>query len=376
MTPRMVRVRRSLHFWWNRTVGAATASVDFVSAACRCGMALSLDPALGVWAPRLGELSRRLAPVARAAAEVGTPLGIDDLVEYFRLYFLSRERRLTASAALVDAHRAELAELLELLGGLDAAAVVGAFRRAQPSWCRPGLSSQRPFTLEGVRHPLLGQDAVANDLELTRGLLVTGSNMSGKSTFLRAAGLNVLFAQSLGFSCATSHLGPLLRVVTSLRASDRLSDGKSYYLAEAQRIGLLLAAAGPEVLLLIDEPFRGTNSAERIAASVAVLRHARRAGALVMAATHDLELTQLLADEYERGYFQDGLDDRGLHFDFRLRPGVAIEHNAIRLLAYLRYPSSLVDEAQALVGALTSFEVARLSPSDEGRAADALRRNA
>lgn len=143
-----------------------------------------------------------------------------------------------------------------------------------------------------------------------------------------------------------------MRVTSSLRATDRLSEGKSYYLAEADRLGAMLALAGPGVLVLIDEPFRGTNSAERIAASVAVLRYASQAGALVVAATHDLEVTQLLDDSYRHAHFQDGLDATGLHFDFRLRPGLATEHNAIRLLGFLGYPRVLVEEAQALARSL------------------------
>ncbi len=338
------------HFWWNRRVFSASASIDFLAAALAC--ARTLVGALGAEAARLEALAGELRALGRAARELPTPVAADDIGEYFQLYFLTRERRLTACAALVSAHRPQLRALFDLLGELDAAVAAGRFRRAQPGWCVPQLESGTPLVLEEARHPLLGAEAVPSTLELDGGLVVTGSNMSGKSTFLRAVALNQLFAQSLGFSCARAHRGPIMRVTTSLRASDRLSEGKSYYLAEAERLGAMLAMSGPGVLVLIDEPFRGTNSAERIAASVAVLRHARRAGALVVAATHDLEIVQLLDGACQHAHFQDGLDATGLHFDFKLRPGLATEHNAIRLLGFLGYPPALVDEAHALARSL------------------------
>ena len=349
-------VNMAFHFWWNRRVSAATASIDFVSAALQSAWKLGEEPLLGPRAQRLSELGRRLAPLARATREVGVPAAADDLTEYFRLYFLTRERRLSTSALLIDDHREALRELFERLGELDAAVAVGAFRRAQPQSCIPQLDDRPKLALEDLRHPLLGAAAVPNSVELDGGLVVTGSNMSGKSTFLRAVAINVLFAQSLGFSCARSHVGPILRVVTALRASDRLDEGKSYYLAEAQRIGALVADSGPGPLRLValDEPFRGTNSRERIAATVAVLRHVRRAGALVLAATHDLEVTHLVEDAFAQGHFQDGLDASGLHFDFKLKGGVATEHNAVRLLGFLGYPQALVEEAHALVARLGS----------------------
>lgn len=345
-------INMAAHFWWNRRVFAATASVDFLAAALRCARTLASEPSLGAEAERLEALTGELRALGRAARDLSTPVAADDIGEYFQLYFLTRERRLTACAALVSTHRPQLQALFDLLGELDAAMAAGSFRRAQPGWCLPEFEPGTPLVLEEVRHPLLAAGAVPSTLELDGGLVVTGSNMSGKSTFLRAVALNQLFAQSLGFSCARAHRGPIMRVTTSLRATDRLSGGKSYYLAEAERLGAMLALAGPGVLVLIDEPFRGTNSAERIAASVAVLRYARQAGALVVVATHDLEVTQLLDGSYRHAHFQDGLDAAGLRFDFRLRPGLATEHNAIRLLGFLGYPRALVEEAQALACSL------------------------
>ena len=190
---------------------------------------------------------------------------------------------------------------------------------------------------------------MANELTLEGVLAITGSNMSGKSTFLRAVGVNALLAQALGFACADRYQGPLLRLATSLRVADDLGKGQSTYLAEARRLKAMLEeAAGGRTLFLLDEPFRGTNSPERIAAAVALLRHLRREGHLAIAATHDLEVASTAAsDGMASAHFADGVTAEGLSFDHQLRPGVSREHNALKLLEVLGLPAAMVAEARA-----------------------------
>jgi hypothetical protein len=344
-------VNLGYHLWASRRVGQALGSLEFVGAllAAARQVAQARLPGLEAVTSRLGELTRRLRPLARAVGEVTVPAVLDDFpAEHLRIYGLSRERRLTRSARLVEASRAELLEVLETLGTLEAAEAVATFRRQRPS-CAPVFEGE-VLEVVGARHPAL-PGAVANDLRLEGGLVITGSNMSGKSTFLRTLALEAVFAQALGFACATSYRGPLVRVGTSLRSRDDLAEGQSTYGYEAQRVRALLAQAEgpPRALVLIDEPFRGTNSPERIAAGVAVLRHLRRQGALVVAATHDLEVARRLEGAYAHGYFQDQVTADGLRFDYLLRPGLSGPRNALRLLAVLGYPEQVLEEAEALL---------------------------
>jgi DNA mismatch repair ATPase MutS len=350
-------VNMAFHFLSSRKVDTALGSLAFVNAVLGVAAQASRTslPGLEATTTRLGELVRELSPLARAAAEVGVPTMFDDFpAEHLRIYALTRERRLTRCASLIETHAAQLREVCVLLGELDAAAALARFRRTHAT-SAPEFTDDGPLTVEAARHPTL-KAAVPNDLTLSGGLVITGSNMSGKSTFLRMLALNALYAQALGCVCAKSWRGPLVQVGTSLRARDDLEHGQSTYSAEAVRLRTLLegAASTPRALVLIDEPFRGTNSAERVAAGVAVLRHLRRQGALVVAATHDLEVSRLLADTYATGYFVDTVTDAGLHFDYRLHEGFAGPRNAVRLLGVLGYPQAVLDDAAQLLATGTA----------------------
>jgi len=338
-----------VHAQMDARVQSAMASLRFVERLLSAASALSraAPPGLEAEKARISALLRPLAPLRRAVSELPAPPGFDDFAEYPRTVFLTRERRLTRSAGLIHQGRAALCELIDRLGALDAAQSVRLFRQRQAT-CAPVFQDGGALELTQLRHPAL-EKAVPNDLSLVGGVVITGSNMSGKSTFLRALALNALFAQSLGFACARSYRGPFVRIASSLQASDSLAEGRSYYYAEALRIRALLAGlqSTPRALYLLDEPFRGTNSAERIAAAYGVLRYMRRAGALVMAATHDFELPRLLGAEYQCAHFADEVSESGLVFDYRLKSGFAGPRNAVRLLGMLQYPEQVLLDAEA-----------------------------
>jgi DNA mismatch repair ATPase MutS len=235
------------------------------------------------------------------------------------------------------------------VGTLDALQAVASFRAGSRSWCEPQLVARdAPLEAVELRHPLL-PDAVPNSLSLCGGALITGSNMSGKSTFLRTVGINALLAQTV-FTCfAARWSGPVLRLATSLRRSDSLLAGRSYYLAEAQGILAALRAAEtpPRTLCILDEIFRGTNTAERVAAATEVLRWLAAKGALVVAATHDDALTTLLDGAYRNLHFGETIGEAGISFDYLLEEGPAMTRNAIELLRFLGYPEELVAAARA-----------------------------
>jgi len=201
---------------------------------------------------------------------------------------------------------------------------------------------------------------VANSVELTagRGILVTGSNMSGKSTFLRTVGVNAVLAQTVNTCLATTYAAPMVRVRSCIGRADDLLGGRSYYLVEVESLLELVraSAGGSPHLFLLDELFRGTNAVERIAAGRAVLRALVRGGPspahVVLAATHDGELVDLLPDEYDAVHFGDRVDGDGLVFDYRLLPGRATTRNAITLLRLNGAPADVIDDALACAEAL------------------------
>ncbi len=193
-------------------------------------------------------------------------------------------------------------------------------------------------------HPLIADDRrVANDVTVGPPgtiLLVTGSNMSGKSTLLRAIGLNVVLAQAGSAVCARSMRLPEADLQTSIRVQDSLERGLSYFMAALARLKGVVDAAEHErkdrvLLYLLDEILQGTNSAERSVAVRAVTRHLLHAGAIGAMTTHDLALAaeEPLKDAARLVHFTETVDEKGvMEFDYRLRPGLATSRNALRLM--------------------------------------------
>ncbi len=237
----------------------------------------------------------------------------------------------------------------EALGEFDALAALAALRHDNPSWAFPIIDeSSAVIEARQLGHPLIAADRrVANDVTVGPPgsfLMVTGSNMSGKSTLLRAVGLNVVLAQAGGPVCAERLRMPPLRVCTSIRVQDSLEAGVSYFMAALERLKFVVVTArsaregGPRVLYLLDEVLQGTNTAERQVAVRRVLRHLLDLPTLGVVTTHDLALAECdeLATACRAVHFTEGMEGDGeglrLVFDYQLRPGVATSRNALKLL--------------------------------------------
>jgi DNA mismatch repair ATPase MutS len=227
----------------------------------------------------------------------------------------------------------------------EALASLGAYRYEHPEDVFPEVTSQSPaaplFDAANLRHPLLPRDkAVANDVRLddtVQALVVSGSNMSGKSTLLRTIGVNAVLAQAGAPVCATRlQMSPLV-VGASIRVQDSLQDGTSRFYAEITRLSAIMARArGPvPVLFLIDEFLHGTNSHDRLIGAEAVVRGLLDRGAIGLITTHDLALSRLVETLGGRAvnvHFQDYLENGRMRFDYRMRPGVVQHSNAIALM--------------------------------------------
>ncbi len=259
------------------------------------------EPLLAPLADALPRL-RRLRVYARWA---GHPAGndlVDTFYEYLNLIFLLDANAFFFGARELRRCGDALLAVVGAVGEADAAIAVASYRAGTVGWTRPRRGrAGSPLVVEAVRHPLI-DGAVPNSIALapSAGLLLTGANMSGKSTLLRTVGITVVLAQTINTCLASSYDAPVLRVRSLMGRADDLIAGKSYYLVEAEAIvEMLTAAGGPPHLFLFDELFRGTNTVERIAAGTAVLMHltgeAGRPGEhIVIAATHDGELVDLL----------------------------------------------------------------------------------
>ena len=236
----------------------------------------------------------------------------------------------------------------EAVGQVDAAMAIVAWREGTLRWTEPEIdfaARKAFFHADGVVHPLV-EDAVPNEVRLDRPLLITGANASGKSTYIKAAILCALLAQTICTAPAASCRLSACRIYSSMAVRDQLQSGESYYIAEIKALKRILdAPRGLSVLCAVDEVLRGTNTIERIAASAEILKELCRRGFLCLVATHDAELCTLVGDTYNLAHFQETMTTQDILFDFRLRPGPATSRNAIDLLKLMGFDEKLVAAA-------------------------------
>ena len=243
----------------------------------------------------------------------------------------------------------------EVLGEIEALSSLGGFAFERPDHAWPELTSEPVFEAHALGHPLLPKGKrVDNDIALGgpgHGIIVTGSNMSGKSTLLRAMGVNSALALAGAPVCAQAlRIGPL-RVVTSMRVRDSLEEGVSHFYAELKKLKRVLDLAGgtsraapdggqpeadsPAVLFLLDEILHGTNSRERILGARAILRELLTRGATGAVSTHDLGISDLeseLPEKIKNVHFEEQVEGDRMTFDYRLRSGIVQSSNALRLM--------------------------------------------
>lgn len=250
--------------------------------------------------------------------------------------------------------RSEVASAFESVGSLDAAVAVASFLEQRADHCRPEVRDGALIALEDGYHPLL-TNSVKNSIRLDgRSALVAGSNMAGKTTFIKMVAINIVLGRTLGFCLASKATIPRSSVMASIRGEHSVAARKSHYFAEIEAVHSFIetAARGDCKVFVIDELFSGTNTVERLAAARAVLesicRHAQ-----VLVTTHDVELQSELGEDYELHHFREDPDVDGF-FDYRLRPGPTTARNAIRLLERMGFPADVVASAMRYAASPTA----------------------
>ncbi len=247
--------------------------------------------------------------------------------------------------------------LVTQLGKIEAAVCIASYRRSlEHGWCKPVLYSVNHFReeahdkvhsvcLKDAYHPLI-KEPVKNSIRAERGVLLTGSNASGKSTFLKTVAVNAVLAQTINTCAAKHYEGGCFYIYSSMALRDDISGGESYYIVEIKSLKRILDRIGPKpVLCFVDEVLRGTNTVERIAASTQILKSLYGRNVICFAATHDIELTELLKDHYDNYHFEEEIRDGDISFPYQLLKGKATTRNAIRLLSLMGYDDSIISNA-------------------------------
>ncbi|MEJ7645544.1 MAG: DNA mismatch repair protein MutS [Chryseolinea sp.] len=264
------------------------------------------------------------------------------LIEVFTLFELTKK---------LEFQKQSIKHVFDYLGELDTTISIASLRSGSHATCKPTfLAKGSNFEALNIYHPLI-ENCSKNDLASGgKGLLVTGSNMSGKTTFLRTLVINSILAQTIDTCFADEFKTPIVRQFSSIRIDDNLLDGKSYYYEEVSLMGKLIeaAASGDQGLFVLDEVFKGTNTNERIAASKAILSYLKRNNNIVVVSTHDIELANMLLEEYDLYHFTEVIEGDQLKFDHKLKAGILKTTNAIKILELSGYPVEIIEEAKAI----------------------------
>lgn len=271
------------------------------------------------------------------------------LVEVLNIVFLREVISVAKAFRLLKGRREELHAVFRFWGMADVLCSVAVLRGELPYYaCPEDYCVGETFHADKLYHPLV-EDCVPNSLTLDgQSVLITGSNMAGKTTFIRAVGVSVLCGKALDTCFAESfRCLPEAKLCSAIHVEDDLLAGRSLFLQEVQTMKEMLRQSKQgSCLFLLDELFKGTNTVERIAIAKAVLSALAAPGNVVFASTHDIELSGLLAGQYRLYHFCETVADGKLSFDYLLKPGPVTERNAIRIIELYGYPAEVVEEAR------------------------------
>lgn len=247
---------------------------------------------------------------------------------------------------ILEKKQQDFMALYQFVGEVDMCIAIASYRASLQEWCVPEFSETK-LTMTGIYHSLI-ENAVGNDFEMQKNILITGSNASGKSTFIKAVAVNMILGQSMHTCTARAMTIPDVCVLTSMAVRDDVLSGESYYMREIRYMRRMIerSCGQRKIFCAIDEILRGTNTKERIAASIAILRYLDKMGCKVMVATHDVELTAAMEGTYENYYFCEMIQDGDVVFDYLIRKGISQMYNAIRLLEQTGFPKEIIKQAR------------------------------
>ena len=288
---------------------------------------------------------RKGAPVVSSENPTGDMMSF--FLDYVRILFHTDLIRFNLMLTEFFKKKEQIVEVFEIVGFLDAMCAIASFREMLPVYCIPEFSNETKYHAKELYHPFLKEPVPANMIA-KKSVLITGSNASGKSTFIKSAAMNAILAQTIHTVCAKEYQSSFFKVMTSMALTDNLFTNESYYIAEIKSLQRILQETNGTIPVFgfVDEVLRGTNTVERIAASSQILATLSQSNALMFAATHDIELTYMLEELFENYHFEEQIKDKEILFDYKLKIGRATTQNAIALLRLLGYPEEITKRAK------------------------------
>jgi DNA mismatch repair ATPase MutS len=280
------------------------------------------------------------------------------ILELLKIAFLLEPIMLFSAINHLETRRKEIENVYSYVGSIDVLLSVASLRMGLGKYCIPKISvNSKKVNAVNLYHPLI-KGCVKNSITINgKSVLLTGSNMSGKTSFIRTIGINSICALTLNTCFADEFEIQKQRIYSAIRISDDLLNNKSYYFEEVLTIKEMIDHSNENApnLFLLDEIFKGTNTIERISAGKAVLSSLAKKNSTTFVSTHDIELAELLNEEYELYHFSEIVDNYTVAFDYRLKNGKLKNRNAIRILQLNDYPKEIIDEAMKIAKELDNI---------------------
>jgi DNA mismatch repair ATPase MutS len=272
------------------------------------------------------------------------------LLELIKIVFLLEPLLLFSSLEVFRNKTKDIENAYRFVGEVDMIISIASLRHGLANYCLPEISNQNyRVYFEDLLHPLV-PNCVANTVTSKKSILLTGSNMSGKTTLIRAIGLNIISGITLNTCYASSAKFSNSKLFSVIRIEDDLTNSSSYFFQEVNAIKNIIEQAMEETssIILLDELFKGTNTVERIASAKAILSFLAKHNCQIFVSTHDIELTSMLQQEFELFHFSETVEGSKIEFDYKMKSGIPENGNAIRILEINGFPESIVTEAKNL----------------------------
>ncbi len=275
---------------------------------------------------------------------------LDIVMDYVRMFLHVDLVKFNSMIRIFMKEKNSFVKLFTLMGKIDAMIAVASYRTylGLENICKPEfVEGGTSIEVKDLFHPLIS-DPVKSSFHEQQSVLITGSNASGKSTFLKSVAINAILSQSTNTSLASCYKASRFKVFSSMALRDNIFNNESYFIVEIKSLKRILDHVESEIPMLcfVDEVLRGTNTLERIAASSQILLNISQENALCFAATHDIELTDILEKHYSNYHFTEDIVNNHVIFSYELLEGKATSRNAIRLLSMLGYDKSIVKRAE------------------------------
>ena len=349
-------VNLGIHYWNKKNLFQYLGSIPQLLRLKGIAQKLHTDPLLKEIAPNLndsikiiGQVRNRMSFFQMEAKLQGDLEALFwAMLEIVKIAFLLEPLLLFSVLKRLDKKRKEIEDVFCFVGCIDALMSIASLRKGLSVYCTPTISMDKISILaKHIYHPLI-TNCEPNSIDIVdKSILLTGSNMSGKTSFIRTIGINLITGLTINTCFAESMSISRLRIYSAIRISDDLLNDKSYYFEEVLTIKDMIEKCqnGKPNLFLLDEIFKGTNTIERISAGKAVLSALAKNNNIVFVSTHDIELTDMLSGEYELFHFSEIVTDNSVGFDYKLKEGKLKNRNAIRILQINDYPDEVIDEA-------------------------------